>query len=294
MSDGPAPVIHQAWLDSFSSVNKDSFPHSLPSDRGYILPDPNSFIDLEKQTIREPQLYAYLQLRPYLIQRLGIAPSMIPIAVPLPGRIWRQILLLDQSSFDEALSTSNPTKAAADRHCAASFLGACIEATKESTSTTLGTIKVSTPIFRGSPVSREDLCDVAKQILRENAEIQFCIELGAMNEAIGQAPSADTPIPSILDCVCSKSAPRALLVIDPQEGYCGLASTDPHERLPQLIQLHNLFRSWSTYKNSHFPCGSPPTSSRDILTLEAQLYRFYTFQFFAHFGRYPVVPRSLA
>lgn len=191
----PAPGIHSAWLTALSSIDNTSFPDELPSDRGYILPDPNVFINLATKAIRIPQLYQYLQLRPTLIQRLGVTSSIIPIAVPLAGRIWRQVLALNADGFTAALtptSNSKMTKAADDKYHAALFLSSCVEATKETSATTLATILSTTPVFRGEEISIDTLSDLSlvKQVLWELAELNFRIELGALD----QRP-AETSIP---------------------------------------------------------------------------------------------------
>jgi hypothetical protein len=298
VAGGSAPTIRRPWLSALSSINLSSFPESLPSDRGYILPDPNSFIEQAQKNVRTPLLYRYLQLRPTLIQRLGVVASAIPIAVPIPGRIWRQVLSINQTDLGSILvpSSSTQTKTAADRYRAAVFLSSSIEATKATTNVTLGTILGSTPVFRGMEVSLEALSDatLAKEVLWELAELNFRLELGTLNHHLHQQPAPVVTPPDLLDCVCSASAPHALLVVDIQEARRGLASDNPLERLPQLIKLKELFQTWKTTRLTLTPTDNQPVSPADAAALESKLINFYTQQFFEHFGRYPIVPRSLA
>ncbi|KAH6916340.1 hypothetical protein BKA70DRAFT_1092947 [Coprinopsis sp. MPI-PUGE-AT-0042] len=298
IAGGPAPGIHESWLKALSSISTSAFPEELPSDRGYILPDPNTFIDPGTKAVRTQLLHRYLQLRPTLIQRLGVTSSTVPIAVPLPGRIWRQVLRLDQSTIASALtptSNSKVSKAAGECFRAAVFLSACVDATKATTTTTLATILSSTPIFRGEEISPDALSDsgLAKQVLWELAELNFRIELGALNERLSRNLSPNETRPDILDCVCSTSAPRALLVIDLQQAHQGLASADIRERLPQLIKLKQLFTCWKVTIPNQFSSDIQYTSTDTISSLESTLYNFYALKFFEYFGRYPVVPRYL-
>jgi hypothetical protein len=293
-----APAIHNAWLKALSSITTASFPDEVPSDRGYILPDPNSFIDPSTKTIRTSQLHRYLHLRPTLIQRLGVTSSIVPIAIPLPGRIWRQVLSFDQGTLTTVLnpgSNAKRTKTSEDRYRAAVFLSASVDATKATSSTTLTTILSAPPVFRGEEISLEALSDsdLAKQILWELAELNFRIELGSLDQRLHRDLSPGESRPDLLDCVCSVTAPRALLVVDLQQASQGLASTDIRQRFPQLKKLRELFRSWkvSTPKLSSSNISS--TSSDAISSLELALYDFYVMTFFKHFGRYPIVPRSL-
>ncbi|KAH6891667.1 hypothetical protein BKA70DRAFT_1441305 [Coprinopsis sp. MPI-PUGE-AT-0042] len=294
VAGGSAPAILDVWLKALSSVSISSFPDSLPTDRGYILPNPDSFIDPATKTVRTPRLHHYLKLRPTLIQRLGVTTSTVPIAIPLSGRIWNQVLVLDQAALTSSLastSTSNLSKTAGERYRAAVFLSSCVEATKATTTTTLNTILSSMPIFRGEEISLEALSDstLAKEVLWELAELIFRVELGSLNQRLCQDPS-----PDILDCVCSASAPHALLVVDLHEARRGLASTDIHQRLPQLIKLKELFRNWKVTIPRLFSSDVRNPSTATITSPESSLYSFYVLHFFQQFGRYPVVPRFLA
>ncbi|KAH6866281.1 hypothetical protein BKA70DRAFT_1134077 [Coprinopsis sp. MPI-PUGE-AT-0042] len=298
IAGGPAPGIHKSWLKALSSISTSAFPEELPSDRRYILPDPNTFIDPGTKAVRTQLLHRYLQLRPTLIQRLGITFSTIPIAVPLPGRIWRQVLRLDQSTVASALtptSNSKVSKAAGECFHAAVFLLACVDATKATTTTTLATILSSPPIFQGEEISPDALSDsgLAKQVLWELAELNFRIELGALNERLSRDLSPNETRPDILSCVCFASAPQALLVIDLQQAYQGLASTDVRQRLPQLIKLKELFTFWKVTTPALFSLDFQSKSINAISSLESALYKFYALHFFNYFGRYPVVPRFL-
>ncbi|KAH6902229.1 hypothetical protein BKA70DRAFT_1435388 [Coprinopsis sp. MPI-PUGE-AT-0042] len=299
VAGGCAPAIHDVWLKALSSISLSSFPDSLPSDRSYILPDPNSFIEPATKTVRTPLLHRYLKLRPTLIQRLGVATSATPIAIPLPGRIWRQVLVLDQAAITSSLTSTSTSgsqsKAARERFRAAVFLSSCLDATKDMTTTTLDTILSSTPIFRGEEISLEALSNsaLAKEVLWELAEVNFRVELGVLNQRLSRDTSHDETQPDVLDCVCPASAPRALLVIDLQQAHQGLASNDPHERLPQLLRLKALFGFWKV-PAPHFPTWEVrDASTTKITALESALFDFYVHCYFTSFGRYPIVPRTL-
>ncbi|KAH6910250.1 hypothetical protein BKA70DRAFT_1466666 [Coprinopsis sp. MPI-PUGE-AT-0042] len=298
IAGGSTPAIHNRWLEALSSLSTSTFPEELPSDRGYILPDPNTFINAGTKAVRREQLHRYLQLRPTLIQRLGVTSSTTPIAVPLPGRIWHQAFILDQAAITSSLtptSNSKVSKAAGDRLRAIMFLSSWVEATKATTTTTLATILSSTPVFRGEEVSPDALSDsgLVKEVLWELAELNFRVELGALNQRLCRDLSPNETRPDVLDCVCSASAPHALLVIDLQQASQGLASTDVHHCLPQLLKLKELFRFWKVPKPQLFSSDIQYTSTDDISSLESTLYNFYALNFFKCFGRYPVVPRFL-
>ncbi|KAH6874856.1 hypothetical protein BKA70DRAFT_1479854 [Coprinopsis sp. MPI-PUGE-AT-0042] len=298
IAGGAAPAIHNRWLEALSSLSTSAFPEELPSDRGYILPDPNTFINAVTKAVRREQLHRYLQLRPTLIQRLGVTSSTTPIAVPLPGRIWRQAFILDQAAITSSLtptSNSKVSKAAGDRLRAIMFLSSWVEATKATTMTTLATILSSTPVFRGEEVSPDALSDpgLVKEVLWELAELNFRVELGVLHQRLCRDLSPNETPPDILDCVCSASAPHALLVIDLQQARQGLASTDVHQRLPQLLKLRELFRFWKVATPQLFSVDVRCLSTDAISSLESDLYKFYALHFFTSFGRYPVVPPLL-
>ncbi|KAF6752518.1 hypothetical protein DFP72DRAFT_815292, partial [Ephemerocybe angulata] len=95
------PRIHKAWLDALRSIDVESFPESLPSDRGYAFPDPSLFYDKVKRVVRKEMIYRWIQLRPSLLFRLTPnAPAAL--SDPYLSRVWRQVLQIDAPTIAKA------------------------------------------------------------------------------------------------------------------------------------------------------------------------------------------------
>ncbi|KAH6901087.1 hypothetical protein BKA70DRAFT_1436977 [Coprinopsis sp. MPI-PUGE-AT-0042] len=292
------PSVPAPWLVALESLQSAPLPAALPTDRGVALPDPSLFlkIDNDIHTLRWPYIERYLLLRPLLLVRLTESAAC-PAARTLPNKIWRQALSMDSEAIATSLAaTGKLNRSAGERHEAATFLIDCASLG----TTPLSDLLQAKPVYRGEELGENAKDDTAtmKEIIWEVAELNFRIEFMLLASRHTSTLNDSEVQELILSCLCPPSSPRYLLLVDARQSSEGLSSRHPSARLPFLQHMQRLFSSWSLPPSNPTPTpflGAEinPESATDTLTLERQLFAFYTLRFFSIFGRAPIVPRHL-
>lgn len=238
------------------------------NDRKYIFPEPGIFIGAN--LVRRAKYFLTWQaLEPACIHRL-----LSSTAPPLSNQEWRDILIgsLEFKSSDSACAKAQ------EKACR--LLGSAMDDLH------LNVTDPATP--PPPPISDHE----AQVTLWRLSELNFRFELLALHKRAGPAGG---------DAVKCDQAVRDALQVTSLQGVDismsteGFRSQDWRSRLPSLLRLATLMRSWSGDRPLPIMQDKPLAeySERDTVVLEDAVARFYTDTFFIFFGRAAVIPTRL-
>lgn len=243
-----------------------------PSDRKYVFPEPGIFLGTNPVR-RAKYLSTWQAIEPACIYRL-----LSPTAPPLSNQEWRDILVGN-------LELKDPTSACAKaREQAIRLLGSAIDDLE---------IKINDPSTATGPPPPSIGDDETRAILWRLSELNFRVELAALHKCAGPKESDQ----AISDhAICSALEVSSLLAVDMVTAKEGLHSDDWHSRLPCLLRLATLMRTWAGQKP--LPLLEEKLLSEynelDTTVLENAVAQCYTDTFFIYFGRAAVIPTRLA
>lgn len=134
----------------------------------------------------------------------------------------------------------------------------------------------------------------AMNVLWELSELNFRFELLALDSRLADIDDAQQDHRQQMVLDCSPGANRCLLNVNPSIGCSGFAAIESKDRLPALLALKELMKSWRGPKPLEVQQEMvEKLSEADVLGLEAAITQFYVQSFFDSFGRAAVVPRRL-
>lgn len=266
-----------AWSNALAAVNDDASRvderYRSPDDRKYVFPEPGIFLGANAVR-RAKYLLTWKAIEPVCIHRL-----LSSTAPPLSNQEWRDILI---GSLEFKSSESACAKA---RQHACRLLGSAFD------DLCLNTTDPATPL----PPPVTDL--EAQQILWRLSELNFRFELLALNKRAGPAAAEGN---ELREFERDQAVRNALLVtslqaVDMDTSKQGIRSGHWRSRLPSLIRLATLMKTWSGDKPLPLLQDIPFGDYNELNTgvLEDAVARFYTDTFFVFFGRAAVIPTCL-
>ena len=240
------------------------------NDRKYVFPEPGIFLGAN-EVRRAKYFQTWKAIEPACVHRL-----LSSTAPALSNQEWRDILVgsLEFKSSDSACAKA--------REHACRLLGSAID------DLSLNTTDPATP--PPPPISDRE----AQEILWRLSELNFRFELFALDKRAGPTLTGRDEMERKFE------VPRALQltslqVVDMDRSIEGLCSRHWRCRLPPLLRLATLMRSWSGDKPLPLLRNRPYAEYNELETglLEDAVARFYTDTFFIFFGRAAVIPTSL-
>ena len=146
--------------------------------------------------------------------------------------------------------------------------------------------------FKGMKVNAEGpiTADVAQEILWEISELNFRVELSALDHYASALPF-DNRRSSVLRCFAS--CPGNLYAVTFEEASAGLGALDIRHRAPYFQHLYSLMKDWKGHERAG------PALSQDIGMctngelgdFEKRVARYYTQTYYDFFGRACTLPR---
>lgn len=238
------------------------------NDRKYVFPEPGIFLGANAVR-RAKYLLTWQAIEPACIHRL-----LSSTAPPLSNQEWRDILIgsLEFKSSDSACAKA--------REHACRLFGSAID------DLCLNITDPATP----PPPPIDDL--EAQAILWRLSELNFRFELLALHKRAGSAGydkiECDQAVRNALHLT-------SLQAVDMDMSNRGFRSSHWQSRLPSLLRLATLMRTWSGDKPLPLLEEKPFGEYNELYTgvLEDAVARFYTDTFFIFFGRAAVIPTRL-
>ncbi|KAJ7688139.1 hypothetical protein B0H17DRAFT_1203147 [Mycena rosella] len=261
------------WATALAAIDR-SRPPSCGIDlpQLYVLPEPALLASPEDEARRRMLYHHYRLMRDALMFRLADRSQPHEL---LTTQQWRDILQGKVIKQGKAGTRAQVRSASLEELLSPAFSACGIDALEE------------------FPVPPEAIppmhVHTTKELLWELAEINFRYEFLALD---ARASGLDRP------GECRKCfAGDGLIAIDFRESQRGLAAISAMDRLPYLLYMAELMRSWSV------PCQRPHQieSSKGrtdwddhaVRSVERGLAQYYTQSFYELFGRAAVVPMRL-
>ncbi|KAJ7433778.1 hypothetical protein B0H11DRAFT_1939210 [Mycena galericulata] len=284
------PDYITGWKDALVSVNahRPSRPRS-PADGKYVFPDIALFCTPTSDDRKARYFTTWAYMRTALIYRaFGPAAS----AEPLTSQEWRDILngglfQLDSESRVVVMSKRGKpkvTKTRAKLLSLENILGPSLQHT--SVSLDIG----------NKPETALPTAEQARAYLWEISELNFRLEFVALDKRLHVPPSTEPMSREQMIYSCFPgwtSAGFSLVDSDLRYAKQGLASQHWKEKLPFLLRLNAVMKSWAGYAASHIYILDQ-YDAKGVSALEFRLARFYTQCFFESFGRPATIPMALA
>jgi hypothetical protein len=210
-----------------------------PSDAGYAFPDPGLFVGVATEKTQARYFENWLRHRKEVIFRFVSARSP---ARPLSNQMWRSLLVFGGSTA----SDGSATKTAERRKFISQLFGNVVD--EDDGVQIAESNPSSSDIFwqeQQLPSGLIPTQRIGQEILWELYELNFRFELLALDRrASGTAENDDVRQDDILACISTPGC-SSLLVADVKYANQGLAAESWVERLPYLLALQKLMRTWT-------------------------------------------------
>ena len=271
------PPTPRVWSQALSSVQRTHPPPPSDLPCGYAFPDPALFVGVKTVD----KTFAYL--RRWLACCSALIFRFIPHdsnASPLSNDHWCAFL---SNSLDQ-VHDSDWRKA--KKISMRDILGTAIQDWENTSDEVQLDMR-----FRGSPVGLEGSISVAvaQEILWEISELNFRVELSALDHYASGLPS-DGCRSLVLQCF--PLCPGNLYTVDFDRASLGLVALDVRQQAPYFIRLYDLMKDW---KNNE-PIGSVLAKEISMCTdselgdFEVRLAQYYTQIYYEFFGRACTLP----
>jgi hypothetical protein len=211
----------------------------------------------------------------------------------MSGQNWRDFLATDLSSFSE----TKDTRAANRRKQVLNIImPKSLSDPEVKTRSNVGEPLVWQGLHYQPGVLPGEI--VVRQILWELYELNFTVEFLSLDRCacVGLDLSDDSKLFERQTLISRCFAVDAFKYICLPDHNQGLAADRLQDRLPYLVSLAHVMRSWKGIKPAAFTIAnrSPfDISDQQAKELEDIVTKYYCQQFFSHFGRAPQIPHRL-
>lgn len=258
----------------------------------YAFPDPGLFVTPASDTKKAAYLESWLQARSAWLWHVN-RQSMSALS----AQMWRTFLSLDYLQTTSTTTTASTTKSSKRRDQIREIMGSSLNAS--------GIVEATSPApvhWRGQELRKGELPskEVVREILWELYELNFRFELFSLDRrasSLWKNSSIDPAVRQEQICSCFSSAmPASLTSINIPSSNEGLVSDDWRARLPHIIALVRVMRSWGGKQPAAFGLvGSLRGNFTEphALELERAVAVFYTQNFFNFFGRAALLPHRI-
>jgi hypothetical protein len=134
--------------------------------------------------------------------------------------------------------------------------------------------------------------DLAREILWEISELNFRVELAALDHYVSLVGS--TGRRELISKCFHTSSPTRLYVVNLGDAGQGLGARDLRQRAPYFIALHRLMEDWKDNETlgPALPASPDNCTEGQLLSFEIRNANFYCRTYYRYFCRAPTIPRS--
>ncbi|KAF9456582.1 hypothetical protein BDZ94DRAFT_1315007 [Collybia nuda] len=283
------PPAIPLWRRALENVNlhsaKFQYPDLLPTDLGYVFPEPASLLSIQSPDRQKGFFCTWLRYRHALIYRVSSGGFDTQ---PMPNTVWRA--LLNHDFVVKSTTGDTQTRSQKHREMAKDFLKSCLDVE----GVELGDPDGSRLQVSWNGKTFEDLGkDDFEEIIWELAELNFRFELLALDSRATNESSASRQ-ELVLKCLPRTSLGASLLVADLGSANQGLAGTSWADRGDYVLALRKLMSSWRGEVPPIIKMEKVFWSLEEAAELEEVMTRHYCTTFYNYFRRAPIVPRRLS